>query len=208
MERPRAGRAAPGEYGGGRGRHAPLPCPWPAGGAPGRQYGPGGSRYSEQGRRRDRAEPGAAQRHPCDRPDGLHNGGRGRLHPAERGRGGAGGRLLLPALLGRPRQLPDRRQCLHQCRRPQRAALGHDARSRAGAGSGAARRPYLGWAQPAAQGQYRLRPQAAFHRCRRHARHRDGGLPQALSAPDRGRDGDARFAVRGGGADAFRESAP
>ena len=80
----------------------------------------------------------------------------------------------LPAAdhLRRTGQLPDRRQCRHQCRRLQRAALRHDARPRARPRGGAGRRPRLERAEGAAQGQSRLRSEAAVHRQRRHARHR------------------------------------
>ena len=54
--------------------------------------------------------------------------------------------------------------------------------------SGAAGRRGVGRAQGLAQGQYRLRPEAALHRRRGHARHHHRGDAQALPAAARGRD--------------------
>ena len=97
-----------------------------------------------------------------------------------RGRGPA-----VPALPGRRGQLHDRRQPLDQRRRHGRAALRHDARPGARPRGGAARRPGLGRAAAAAQGQHRLRPQAAVHRRRGHARRRHRRGAQAVPATRR-----------------------
>ena len=80
------------------------------------------------------------------------------------------GRPPVAAVARRPGLVPDRRQHREQCRRSERAALRHGARAGPGPRSGAGGRPDLGWAAQPAQGQYRLRPEAAVHRRRRHAR--------------------------------------
>ena len=72
----------------------------------------------------------------------------------------------------RGRFMHDRRQRLDQRGRRQCAALRHDARARARARSGARRWPRARPAARAQEGQHRLRPQAALHRRRRHARDR------------------------------------
>ena len=73
----------------------------------------------------------------------------------------------------RARQRHGRRQHLDQCRRPARAALRDDAQPGAGHRSRPGRRHRAHLAQPHAQEQCRLRPQAAVHRQRRHARRGD-----------------------------------
>ena len=92
-------------------------------------------------RRRDRAVAAAAEPHPRGRRRQLLHDRRGRL-PARRRAGGRRGRgPLLPAGARLRGQLPDRRQPLDQCRRPQRRALRRGARPRARARGRAGRRP-------------------------------------------------------------------
>ena len=83
---------------------------------------------------------------------------------------------LFPAVDRRGRLVRDRRQPLHQCRRHRRARLRQHARAGAGRRGGARLRRGVGRPEDAAQGQYRLRPQAPVHRRGRHARrgHRRG----------------------------------
>ena len=114
---------------------------------------------------------GAHEPHPRARPAERHHDRRGGLR-ARRGAERRGrGRAPVSAFARRRGQLPDRRQPLDQRRRRQRAALRQRARAGARPRSGAARRPRLGRPARPAQGQHRLRPEAAFPRRRGHARH-------------------------------------
>ena len=78
--------------------------------------------------------------------------------------------------------MPDRRQSIDQRGRHRRPALRDDARSGAGARSGAARWPRAWRSQRASQEQHRLRSARSFHRRGRHARDHHGGYVEALLA--------------------------
>ena len=114
---------------------------------------PCGPRAGDDARRHDR--PGARHHAVTGRNravDGAHDrdrGGRyrrrGRHHADRRAAAAPAGarrpgRLYVPARSRRARQLHDRRQHLHQCRRQSRDPLRHDARSRARARGRAGRR--------------------------------------------------------------------
>ena len=102
------------------------------------------------------------------------------------GRGAAGRarpRGSVSAVLAAEGQLHDRRQPVDQRGRHARAALRQHARPRARHRSGAARRPRLGRPARLAQGQHRLRPEAALHRRRGHARHHHRGRAEAVPPP-------------------------
>jgi hypothetical protein len=136
-----------------------------------------------------RAHPLADERGSRGRSGRADHGGRGRL----RGAGGAGGsggrRAAVPGELRRGRLGHGRRHDRHQCRRHQRAALRHDPQPRARSRSRARRRRCRRWPARTAQGQCRLRLEAALHRQRGHARHRHGGgaAPGAPAALHRDR---------------------
>ena len=120
-------------------------------------------------------------------------------------------RPAVPAVARVRGQLHRRRQRRDERRRHGRPALRHDARPRARARGGAARRPGVGRAAARAQGQHRLRPQAAVRRVRGHARgrHRRGAaaVPGDASAGHRvGRAADVEAAVAMLGV--LRERAP
>ena len=83
------------------------------------------------------------------------------------------------------RQRHARRHRLHQCRRHGGPALRHDARAGARPRGRAARRARARPAVRPAQGQHGLRPQAALHRRRGHARRRDGRDAAPVSAARR-----------------------
>ena len=87
-------------------------------------------------------------------------------------------RIVVPAGAGGRRQLPDRRQPVDQRRWRAGAALRQHARTDAGAGSGAAQ--WRGLERPArpAQGQHRLRPEAA---CSSAPRERSASSPRRYS---------------------------
>ena len=89
--------------------------------------------------------------------------------------------LLFPLVACGRRQLPHRRQPLDQCRRHRRSALRQRARPGARPRSRARGRPRLGRPERSAQGQHRLRPQAAVPRQRRHARHHHRRGAEAVS---------------------------
>ncbi len=69
-----------------------------------------------------------------------------------------------------------------QCRRHRRPSLRQCPRDGARPRNRARRRPGLEWLTRASQGQYRLRPEAAFPRQRRHTRHHHRGSPEAFPA--------------------------
>ena len=153
--------------------------------AAGRQHRPGRRLGAHRARREvvlslSRHEPRAQPRRPQ-----RHHDRRGGLRAGRGAEGRRGRRAPVSALARRRGQLPDRRQPLHQRRRRQRPALRQRARAGARPRGGAARRPRLGRPARPAQGQHRLRPEAAVPRRRGHARHhhRRGAAP--LSAADR-----------------------
>ena len=157
--------------------------------AAGRQHRPGRRLGADRDAARDRALARPHEPHPRARRAERHDDGGGRLR-ARRGAGRGGGRRAPVSALARRRgQLPDRRQPLDQRRRRQRAALRQRARAGARPRGGAARRPRLERAARPAQGQHRLRPEAAVPRRRGHARrdHRRGAA--ALSQAHRERHG-------------------
>ena len=150
--------------------------------------------------RADRRRP-AARRH--ERGDRLHlapearprDRHRQRHHHRRGGRGPEGDperrRPRRPAVPAEPRRrglLPDRRQHLDQRRRRAGAALRQYAQPRAGPRGGPARRQRLERPARPAQGQHRLRHEAALHRRRRHARHRHRRGAAAVPQADRQRD--------------------
>ncbi len=112
------------------------------------------------------------------------------LARVQAGRGRRG--LAVPAVARRRRQLRDRRQSVDQRRRHRGAALRQRARARARPRSRSRRRPRLGRPARTAQGQHRLRPEAALPRQRRHARHHHRGGAEALSAAAHVGDGMGR----------------
>ena len=95
---------------------------------------------------------------------------------------------LFPLSLGAEGHRDHRRADLDQCGRCRGAALRHDARPGAGHRGGAAGRAGVERAAGAAEGQYRLRPQAAVHRGGGDAGAGDGGDAEAV--PEAGREGD------------------
>ena len=152
--------------------------------AAGRQYRALRRGHAGGGRQPASGEPRAHEPHPRARRAQLHHDGGGRLHPPECAGGG--------------RRKPT--GCSRSASAPREAAtVGGNVSTNAG-GINTLRygnmrelvlgleavlpdgRVWNGLRQPA-QGQYRLRPEAALHRRRRHARHRDRGLHQALSRP-------------------------
>ena len=137
-------------------------------------------------------------------PAQRHDHGRGRLRARDRPAGGGRGQPPVPALARRPGLLPDRRQPVEQRRRRQRAALRHGARPGAGARGGPRRRPGVGRAARLAQGQHRLRPEAAVHRRRGHAGRDHRGRAAALAATAGAADRLARGALADGGGGAAR----
>ena len=94
------------------------------------------------------------------------------------------GRAPLPVIASRRGLGPVGRQSFHQCRRRAGVALRQYAGAGPRAGSRSAFRRDLARPARPAQGQHRLRPQATFHRCRRHARHHHGSHDEAFSAAD------------------------
>ncbi len=106
-------------------------------------------------------------------------------------RGPAGGRgrgSAVSAVARVRRKLHDRRQPVDERRRHCRAPLRQCARPRARRRGRARRRSRLGWPARLAQGQHRLRPEAALHRQRRDARHRHRGGAEALCRRAHARD--------------------
>src|SRR5271165_5508947 len=101
----------------------------------------------------------------------------------------AGADRLFPRCRG---ELSDRRQSVDQRRRHRGAALWQYPRADPGPRGRIARRPRLGRAAGIAQGQYRLRSEAAFYRRRGHPRHHHRRDGQALSQAARGRDSVSR----------------
>ena len=140
---------------------------------------------------------------PRGRPAQRHDHRRGGLRARDRPGGRGRGQPPVPARARRPGLVPDRRQPVEQRRRHQRAALRHGARAGARARGGARRRPHLGRPAQPAQGQHRLRPEAAVHRRRGHARRDHRGRAAPAAAPARAPDRLARRALapgRGGAA--------
>ena len=143
-------------------------------------------------------------------PLGHTLSGRCRRGAGGRAEGGVGAR---PHAVAEPRlggQLPARRQRWDQRRRPFRAALRYDARSRARPGSGAAQRRNPRRHEAPAQEQHGLRPQAELHRLGGNARHRHRSRAEARPAAGAARHrlgATCRRRPAGGnaGADAARE---
>ena len=144
-----------------------------------RQYRPVRRRHARPGRGQRGAEPGPDECRARHRHDRQHPGGRGRLHPGQSAPRGAGRRPAAAAEPGGRGLQPDRRQRRHQRRRRERGALRHGARAGAGPGSRAAHGRGVPRPAHAAQGQHRLRPQAAPDRLRGYAGrdHRRGAAP-------------------------------
>ncbi len=99
--------------------------------------------------------------------------GTGRCQARQRATRGRGTRHGISARSRRARQRHGRWQHLDQCGRPARSALRNDAQPGAGHRSRACRWHGAHLAEPHAQEQCRLRPQAIVHRQRGHARRRD-----------------------------------
>ena len=141
------------------------------------------------GRRQHRSRPRPHEPHSRDRSRQFHNDRRGGLHSRATARSRRRDRPAVPAQPRRRGQLPDRRQSVDQCGRHCGIGLWQYARADLGARSRAPRRAGLGRAEGAAQGQYRLRSEAALHRRRGHTRRHHRGDRQAVSKATRDRDG-------------------
>ena len=148
-----------------------LPRARPAGGDPWRT-----DRTRQRRRRRARRDRSLARSHECHRARrclGALVARTSRRQARQRATRGRGARHGISARSRRARQRHRRRQHLDQCGRPARAALRDDAQPGAGHRGRAGRWHGAHLAEPHAQEQRRLRPEAIVHRQRRHARRRD-----------------------------------
>jgi hypothetical protein len=150
---------------------------------PKRQHRPDRRRPAPCRRRRGHPLHRALAPRPRRRPPRRRPDRRGRRHPGRGAGRSRKGRPPLPPLPRRRGHLLHRRQRRHQRRRRAGPALRQHARAgprprgrhRAGRDLGRPAHP--------AQGQRRLRPQAALHRLGRHPRHRHRRRAQALPRP-------------------------
>ena len=139
-----------------------------------------GGAVPDDARRRGRRRAAAHESRARGRRRERHDHRRGRRAAGRAARRRRRGRHALSAVARLGRQLHDRRQPVHQRRRHGRASLRQHARARAGHRGRARRWQRASGAARPAQGQHGLRPEAALHRRRRHARHRHRGGDEAL----------------------------
>ena len=183
VPRPVQGSALAEHHGGGIPRARALQRPGSGRGPPGREHG-----FGRRGRPRARRGGRQPAKHALrdvrgrERRGGGHRGWRRARGPGERCERARSDRPPGPRREG---EVPDRRQRQHQRRRVAARAIRVAARHGARSGSRARGRPRAGPFADFAQGQHRVRPEAAVHRGGGNARRDHEDRPRRAPAADR-----------------------
>ena len=189
---PGTGHRPPGEHRAGLARAGRLQRGTPAGRSNGRTHGARARLRRRPGRNRALAR--ADARHRGRGPHRPHDHARGRRATAGRAGRGREARAAVSGGLRRARFRAHRRQRRDERGRQRRDPLRHDARLGAGTRGGARRRHGDLLDEPHDQEQRGLRPEAAVHRQRGHARNRHA--PGAATARDAAQHPDGAGRLR------------